>query len=225
MKINSRKLISGFILGVLVVLLLQYVWNVVRAHETRATVLQLDTFITSQESTLNTLADLTKQNGSDEVTKGIILDCAADDRKRFDELLGILSTTITRPETLILKDLFYKCGDYYSNTRAVMASNLFRETEVLAQYVRLRTTLTSASTSLDIQVKAWQDIADSELKNAASFTKLVVTQGAIIETLLLGKTSASPEVKLLIAEAGKIQGQMIVLSKQIEDYRLRASSI
>lgn len=225
MKINSRKLISGFILGVLVVLALQYIWNVLRAHETRATVLQLDTFITTQKNTLTTLADLTKQNGSDQITKGIILDCSADDRKRFDELLGTLSTTITRPETLILKDLFYKCGDYYSNTRAVMASNLVREARVLADYVRLRTTLTAASSTLDIQVKAWEDISDSELKNAASFTKLVTTQGEIIETLLLGKTATSPEVKLLISEANRIQGQMIVLSKQIEDYRQHVSGI
>ena len=225
MKINSRKLIISFVLGVIVVLGAQYVWNTLREQVTRATVVQLDTFIASQDDILTGLADLTKQNGSDEVTKGIILDCSSDDRKRFDELLGMLSTTITRPETLILKELFYKCGDYYSNTRAVMASNLSRETAVLADYVRLRTTLMRASSSLDMRVKAWEDISDSELKNASSFTKLVATQGSIIETLLLGKTPTSPEVKLLTAEAGRIQGQMMVLSKQIEDYRLRASGI
>jgi hypothetical protein len=225
MKINSRKLVISFVLGVTVVLGTQYVWNTLRERVTSATVVQLDTFIASQDETLVRLADLTKQNGSDEVTKGIILDCSSDDRKRFDELLGILATTITRPETLILKDLFYKCGDYYSNTRAVMAANLSREAKVLADYVRLRTTLTEASSSLDMRVKAWEDISDSELKNATSFTKLVATQGAIIEALLLGNTALSPEVKLLTAEAGKIQGQMMVLSKQIEDYRLRASGI
>jgi hypothetical protein len=225
MKINSRKLVISFVLGVTVVLGTQYVWNTLRERVTSATVVQLDTFIASQDETLVRLADLTKQNGSDEVTKGIILDCSSDDRKRFDELLGILATTITRPETLILKDLFYKCGDYYSNTRAVMAANLSREAKVLADYVRLRTTLTEASSTLDMRVKAWEDISDSELKNATSFTKLVATQGAIIEALLLGNTALSPEVKLLTAEAGKIQGQMMVLSKQIEDYRLRASGI
>lgn len=225
MKINSRKLISAFIFGIVVVLAVQQLWSMLRAREAKAVVREIDSYLGMQRKEILLLANLTKQNGADDVTKGIITDCGSDDRKRFDELLGKLSASISRNETLILKELFYKCGDYYSTTRGVMASSLQREVSVFADYVRLRMQITSASTTLDTEVATWKDIAEAEQKNATNFARLVGIQGSIIETLLVGKTADSPEVKLLIAEANRVQGQMVVISKQIEDQRLRVSGI
>jgi hypothetical protein len=179
----------------------------------------IDTKITDQESRLNTLADLTRQNKADATTERIIIDCKPTDRNRFDVLLDRLSGEIGALELDELDSLFYKCGHFYANQKAVMSGQLIREVTVYADYVDLRNNLIAFNNERNTTVQNWQQLAEAELQTAEYFNQLVTLQGIIIAALRAGQNSTSPEVIKTLAEVQNIRGQMLVLGKQIENYR------
>ena len=85
--------------------------------------------------------------------------------------------------------------------------------------------LSSDNSKNEADVKQWQNIATAETKISTYFTELVDLQGTIITELQAGKTATSPELTTVLTEVSKVRGQMVVLSKQVEDYRAALTSI
>jgi uncharacterized protein YgiM (DUF1202 family) len=176
----------------------------------------LENSVINQELLLVKLSDLTRINGADEATAKIIIDCSATERQRFDVLLDSLSTAISDFELNELNTLFYKCGGFYADRKAVMATRLTREVEVLAEYMTLQSTVSGETANQSKTISAWSNVADGELKTAEYFNTLVTLQGKIITELRAGKKATAPEIVATLSEVSKVRGQMMVLSKQIE---------
>lgn len=189
------------------------------ANKSEHMVLAVDVKIAEQKLQLVQIADLTRQNGADAITERIIVDCSAPDRQRFDVLLDALAGTITPPELSELEDLFYKCGRFFADRRAVMASRLVREVSIYHAYASLRETLLKRDDDLIAQLETWKQLADAELETAEYFNELVTLQGKIIAELRSGKSRNSVELTDTLAEVQNIRVKMSILGKQIENYR------
>lgn len=225
MNSTTKKIIlTLLLLGLLIVLLYGIVTKLV-ATNTQSVKTELESRYEMQSDRLIQIADATKQNTADDSVALIIKDCSADKRKQFDTLLDKLSTNITNVELSELTGLFYQCGNFYAQQRASMSLVLNREVEALGDTVSLLKLIESDSSTRQADVKTWQDIATAETKVAVYFTQLVELQGSIITALGNGKNADSIEVSEALTEVSKVRGQMVVLSKQIEDYRTTLQSI
>src|SRR5690606_5572118 len=96
-------------------------------EQNEETLLSVDLRIAEQELLLVTIADLARRTEADAVTNRIVVDCSADERREFDTLLDTLGLSITPAELRQLDTLFYKCGSFYADRKAVMAARLYRE--------------------------------------------------------------------------------------------------
>lgn len=225
MNSTTKKIIlTLLLLGLLIVLLYGIVTKLV-ATNTQSVKTELESRYEMQSDRLIQIADATKQNTADDSVALIIKDCSADKRKQFDTLLDKLSTNITNVELSELTGLFYQCGNFYAQQRASMSLVLNREVEALGDTVSLLKLIESDTSTRQADVKTWQDIATAETKVAVYFTQLVELQGSIITALGNGKNADSIEVSEALTEVSKVRGQMVVLSKQIEDYRTTLQSI
>lgn len=186
---------------------------------------ELSNRIAAQSTKLITIADATKQNNGNESVAQVVKDCNPTNRKDFDTLLDKLSTTISPLELTKLSGLFYQCGNFYAQQRSMMALILNREVLALEDMVSESLLLSSKDSNKEAEVKQWQNIATAETQISTYFTELVDLQGTIITELQAGKTASSPEVAKVLTEVAKVRGQMVVLSKQVEDYRAALTSI
>jgi hypothetical protein len=225
MKVSTSKIIISAAFLLLVGIVMYGV--VTKLVDTKITTLKAELAIRTetQLDTLVSIADATKQNSANPAVAAVIQDCSADKRKQFDTLLDKLSTSISPVELSQLDNLFFQCGNFYALQRSLMASILSREVEVLSDTVRLSQTLHATSPAPESVVKNWQDIAIAENKIASFFSQLVNLQGSIITALGAGKSADSAEVTATLSEVAKVRGQMVVLSKQVEDYRTTLLSI
>lgn len=179
----------------------------------------IDLQISREEVSLRKIADLTRQNGTDEVTSRIVVDCQSSDRQKFDILLDKLSVNISEEELNELEALFYKCGSFYADSKAVMALVLIREINSYSGYLNLRNNFISTSEETTRLLAGWNKLAESELKNAEYFNQLVNLQGRIITQLRSGSASDSEIVKETLNEVGTTRGKMLGLNQQIETIR------
>lgn len=189
-------------------------------NKNEKTLLTVDLQIAKQELLLTTVADLTRKTEADEITSRIIVDCIPDERQRFDTLLDSLSVQISNTELKELDTLFYKCGNFYSNRKAVMSARLYREVEVYNEYVKLRASLINADDPvLSERAILWLKLADSELIFADHFSTLVELQGDIITALLAGSSRDSVSITATLDEVNATRVQMTILGRQIDSYR------
>jgi len=185
----------------------------------------LEAHIAEQELLLNTIADLTRQLGADEITEQIVVDCSPIERERFDTLLGQLSTNISQSDLRELDTLFYKCGSYYADRKSVMAARLIREVAVYKDYLALRDNIVGNTDKDTARADTWQQVATMELELADDFNRLVDLQGDIILTLLAGKSRTSPEIEATLLAVTETRNMMTVKTQQIERLRGELRSI
>lgn len=185
----------------------------------------LEAHIAEQELLLNSIADLTRQLGADEITEQIVVDCTPIERERFDTLLGQLSSNISITDLRELDTLFYKCGSYYADRKSVMAARLIREVAVYRDYLTLRDNIVGNTESANERADKWQQVATMELELAEDFNRLVELQGEIILTLLAGKSRTSPEIEATLLEVTETRNTMTVKTQQIERIRAELRSV
>jgi hypothetical protein len=211
-------LLAGIVVALGIYFVHVYITTTVAA-QTEKTRLALDVQVAEQELLLDTIADLTRSNGADEVSARIIVDCDQVERTRFNTLLNALSATISQTELVELSGLFFKCGSFSADRKAVMATRLVREVTVYEEYVNLRSGLIATTPEQADRVSKWKQIAESELQLAEHFNKLVELQGDIIDALLSGKSRTSPEIIDTLTRVTETRDQMTVLTKQIDNLK------
>ncbi len=217
---HNTKQIALVVVVVVVVLYGIHLYTNSRINdELEKAILALDANIAEQQFVLGTVADLTKQNDADEITKRVVVDCPANERQRFESLLDKLSSNITRTELVELERLFLACGSFFADRKAVMAARLVREVAVFEEYVNLRNRVVGDDKDIQEQVTLWGRVADGELKLAEDFSRLVDLQEDIIMALLAGKTSTSPEISATLKTVTETRNNMAVQVQQIESAR------
>ncbi|MBY0538368.1 hypothetical protein K2P47_03135 [Patescibacteria group bacterium] len=225
MKINLNRLTTILIICVIVLIVVFLTLHASTSGQNSKVTATLDAAILIQKDNLADLADITRVNGADATTDRIITDCSAGERERFDTLLDKLQGNISKDELNELNTLFYACGSFFADRKAVVATKLLREVEVLSDYLDLRSIVTSKSSEGSSQLEAWKKLAESELKTAEYFKELVLLQGKIIVLLSSGQTPTSPEVLATLSQVSTIRGQMLVLGNQIEVLKTEALTL
>jgi hypothetical protein len=225
MKSSTKRVTVGIILAIILIISLYFVVLFTIKAQNQAVISQHDTLIKDQEILLASLADSTRRNGADEATARIIKDCAPLDRARFDSLLDLLSSTISLTELAELNTLFYKCGSFFSDSKAVMATKLAREVDIYSKFLNLRSIVSNENTDYTEQLAAWRNLSEAEIKTAEYFNQLVVLQGTIISELIAGKSATSPSVVATLNEVNAVRGQMTILSSQIEVEKAKALAL
>jgi hypothetical protein len=225
MKITLNRLTITLIVCVALLIGVFLFVQTTASGQNSKTVATLDAAILIQKDNLSDLADITRVNGADATTDRIITDCSSGDRERFDTLLDKLQANISDIELNELNTLFYACGSFYADRKAVMATKLLREVEILSDYMDLRSITTGKSSDEAMQLEAWKKLAESEIKTAEYFKELVQLQGKIIVELGNGKTSTSPEVLATLSKVSEVRGQMLVLGNQIEVLKTEALNL
>lgn len=224
MKVDTKRVTLTLILTIILLIGLYFIVRYTIDAQNRETVAALDTAIVEQEKNLLTLAEITRTNGADKATERIIADCTYDERQQFDKLLDLLSANISQQQLTDLNTLFYKCGSFYADRKAVMATRLVREVEIYADYLKLRSVMSNDAGKTK-SVESWTNLAEAELKTAEFFNQLVSLQGKVITELNAGKKADSPEIAETLKEVNTVRGQMLVLSKQIEVYKTEALTL
>jgi len=205
---------------ILVIIIIQFGLTNWISNQNEKTLTTINLRIAEQELLLISVADLVRRTEGDEITNRIIVDCPAPDRIRFDTLLDDLSLSISSQDLRELDTLFYKCGSFFADRKAVMSARLYREVEVYDDYVDLRASLISAD---DVKLRergaVWLKLANSELVFADNFSTLVRLQGDIITTLLSGERRDSDSITATLVQVKETRDQMVLLSRQIENFR------
>jgi hypothetical protein len=225
MHVSGRQVIIGLLAAGVLLYIVQLYTNATVETKLEAASLALEANIAEQEVVLVTIADLAKQSGADEITEQIVVDCSAAERQRFESLLDKLSGTITRTELLELDSLFFACGSFFADRKAVMVARLIREVAVYRDYIALRNRVLSADTVDEERVLLWQRIADDELMLSSDFNKLVDLQRDIIMALLAGKSRDSAEIATTLTAVTETRNNMTVRIQQIENTRAELLSI
>jgi hypothetical protein len=203
---KSNKLTAGVVLLVLMVTLLGYSivqFVVTERLEDATNQIKLD--IASQQTTISALSEVMSRGGVDEVTALVIKDCAADERARFDTLLGQLGDNLPRGELLDLARLFDRCASYYARQKAVMAARFVREVEVYEQFTHRLLTLQPGVDLSAYATPIWQELAYIEQEQSNLFETLVSLQGGIIEALVAGKGVRDPAIEELLTAVRETQ--------------------
>lgn len=219
MKANVTYIISIITLAAIVLYAISAFAAKQVKNELESTQLALDAHISKQEMLVMSVADLTKQSGADEITSQIVVDCLAAERQRFESLLDKLSDKISLAELRELDSLFYKCGSFYADRKAVMAGRLTREVAVYRDYINLHDQVGRKDDQAIERSVLWQQVADKEMEVAAQFALLVDLQKEIIMTLLSGKDKSAPELTSTLTKVAEVKANMTILIKQIENTR------
>ncbi len=161
--------------------------------------------IASQQTTVASLSEVMARGGVDEVTATVIKDCAADERARFDSLLGRLGDTLPRSELLDLSRLFDRCASYYARQKAVMAARFEREVEVYDQFAQRLLSLVPNADLSTYAASTWKELAQYEREQSELFETLVSLQGQIIDALVAGKVAGDPVIAELLTTVRETQ--------------------
>lgn len=182
------------------------------------TKLLLTTRIAEQEKTLITLAELTDRNASDATVSSIIVDCSAEDRGRFDELLNQLGS-LGQSGLLEIETLFAACADVEANRKAIMVARLEREFGVYSDYVNLHQTLDGRSTTILFPTETWRQLIDFEKQRSELLSEQVQIQGDIIVALQDGLSPSSETIRERLTTARAVVESFSVLDVQIDELR------
>lgn len=172
-----------------------------------------------QQTTLVALSEAMARGGSDSVTEQVIKDCSANERNRFDELLGRLASGLGRTELVELSRLFDRCGSFYSRQKALMAARLEREVEIYARATERELLLVGSDDTAKFSLISWQELVELEKDQSELFSKLVVLQESIISTLLKGETADSQTIKSLLKEAQEVYEMLSYTAVKLKEKR------
>jgi hypothetical protein len=172
-----------------------------------------------QVAILSTISEITARNGADNVTESIVRDCSVEERTRFDNLLSQLNNNLPHNELEELKQLFGRCGSFYSERKTIMVSRLAREIEVYEDYVELLGIEVNKDLSTDFRINSWKSLASEERKQSELFAELVSLQSKIISTLLEGKKADSSEIIEILNQVKEVQENLLIARKQASGLR------
>jgi hypothetical protein len=172
------------------------------AREEAAMAAMLEAKLREQEGLLTTLTDLIDSDGADAVVAGLVEDCSAPDRERFDYLLSNLQT-LRATELREVDLLFARCGDFYAERRSFMVSRLERELQQYRSYIALYEQLDGRASQILHPTDTWDALVALEVTRATYTEELVAIQGEIITSLLNGATVASDSVTNALKRANE----------------------
>lgn len=185
---------------------------------------QIKLDIAQQQTTIASLSEVMSRGGVDEVTATVIKDCAADERDRFDLLLGRLGDGLPRNELLELSRLFDRCASYYARQKAVMAARFEREVQVYDSYIARLPTLVPQADVTPYAALTWQELARFEREQSQLFETLVRLQGEIIDTLVSGKTTSDPAITQLLGTVRETQEMQAYNVAKMSELRTKLPS-
>jgi hypothetical protein len=223
--VAKRKYVMYTLYGFLVAVLVSLASALIvheRLKDLRST---LELQIAEQQALLISLAETTARNGADATTETIIRDCAAEERREFDLLLGKLDTGLPTAELAKLERLFGRCGSFYSERKSVMVARLEREIDLYETYIAQLQTLKGVDVEKTYQVDRWKELAAKEQQQSDSFAKLVPLQDRIISALLAGKSIQSDDLKITLQEARDVQELLILANTQASQIRAELISL
>lgn len=173
----------------------------------------VDQQLQDQEEFVLDLARSVAQNQMNESFSVSITDCPADDREKFDLLLGRIDTGLNRDQLLELDNLFAACAHVRAERKAVLVSQLSREIGVLEGYMNQLASITGQQTLVS-EMSNWNTLLEYELVQSRGFSDLVDAQKNIIDTLLDGKDADSPEMMTILASVQETQEAILLANTQ-----------
>lgn len=188
-------------------------------HNQRAMETQVRTMLKEELEYMRTLAEITDQNGADDVTESIISDCPR--RNEYEELLNSLAT-LTKRDLIAVQGLSESCGSFYAERKALMVSKLERE---YTQYTKLLTLLAMLSEQ-DIELyneKMWEEIVMLEKSRSTALRDQENLQSEIISALISGASVQSIQVTKLTQDAQDISELLVVYNQRIDEIRARVT--
>lgn len=212
---GTTKAIAGGALFIFVtVLAASYVLRELQSDYVSATRIKL----AEQETTLASLSELIGRDGADAVVADIIQDCSAQNRERFDLLLGRLST-LQRQELTEVEQLFNACANFYPVRKAVMVAQFEREYEVYRDLIDILTLVDDNAAYLTYQTDKWEQLVGLEKERSELSTRLVEVQGTIIRALGDGTLASSAQMQQLLGDGQEIKDSLVFTSMQIDELR------
>lgn len=176
----------------------------------------LDVNIATHREALGRLAQITDRNGADDVVGHVITDCAR--RDEFDVLLVKLGT-LSKPDLLRVQNMFESCGSFYPTQKALMVARLSEE---YAEYSELwdlkRTFITSKDVEADDR-QLWSEIVKLEQSRSELITEQATLQKQIINALVQGLPTTSPDIRTLVSKAQEDADLISVYDKRIDELR------
>jgi hypothetical protein len=176
-------------------------------------VLQAKLKIAEQETVLTNIAGLARTDSADPVVAAIVQDCELQNRARFDELLGKLST-LRGAELLEVENLFNACGDYFAQQKAMMSARFEREYEVYLDFIDMLKLIDPKADGITYDTDGWKILVDKEKKRSELMVKLVAIQGDIIQAMKKNVSISSEEMQLLLVEGQQTRDALIGLATQ-----------
>lgn len=174
--------------------------------------------ILEQQKNLITLAETTDDDEVDIAVSGIVRDCSAQNRNRFDYLLNNLAT-LSATEYSESKQLFDGCARFFSAQKSLMVARFTREYEVFAEFVNLLAIVDDAISISEFRVNDWQRLVELETRRSEIYIEQADVQLEIIVALQAGESVASEVITELTNKAKNIKEEDIVLNQQIDTLR------
>jgi len=175
--------------------------------------------VNDQQLLLTKITETMSRNGADSVVESIVIDCSVVERTEFDRLLSRLDSGLSRAQLIELERLFGRCGAFYSERKAVMASRLSREIDVYETFVNQLSLVTDSDLSEQYRLELWKSLSEQELKQSELSSELVNLQDKIIVTLLEGKSATSPEIITILAEVKEVRENLLLANTKASDIR------
>jgi len=211
---NRNQIIGGLIAGVLIVYVSASVVVEKRLYDLR---LHVDTAYEVQQELVTQTAKLLSQGAANEAIVAVVPECPSGDALRYDDLLSALDKGLSRPDLLSLQTLFNRCGDVASSRRSGMSLLLSREVAFLTQLSKQKSLLGSEVD--EERLSDWQTLAEKEREISALFSKLVLAQGTIIDSLSDNVAPTAMTVENIRASAQKVREELNVLTGEASQLR------
>jgi len=168
-----------------------------------------------EEQKLISIANLTSNDRIDATVESIIIDCTIENRARFDQQLSILPQ-LKGLQLTEIEQLFYMCGDFYAQKKAVMVSRLQSQFEFFSTLVLLTSHIDTRVTPLTYKMSQWTEFVELQKKQSDLSLKLVDIQGAIILQLKKNTSINSNELQALVVDGQKTRDAVSAVSVEIE---------
>jgi hypothetical protein len=210
-----RSLIIGTIFGLLIIYIFSTLIIEKRLNSLKVS---LEDKIELQQRIISDIALTTGRGGSNNQAEMIVTECSSEERVDFESSLSKLDTGLPNKELNQLSRLFNSCGHVYANRRASMAFQLEREVAYLDDLVAQRRVIDDDYDIL-VNLEKWSDLVVNEKLISNNFQELVIIQRQIIDSLLLGKTTDSEEVKTLMKDAQSLKNELTTATEKASTIR------
>jgi hypothetical protein len=162
------------------------------------------------------LAVIADRNGADEAVANIISDCAR--RSEFDTLLTSLAT-LSRPQLLMLQNMYESCGAYYPTQKAIMVLRLEELYRYYSELSTVQSTLIANDAESEARVVEWGELVALEKTRSELLHEQNALQQSIINELIQGSRPGDATVRSSIDEAQNIAELLSVYDTRIDNLR------